>query len=275
MNIKSKFWKLSIVTLAGVLLAALSCGHPTGSGGCTGAAGTHLCACLSGSTCNDGLTCAIDKNVCVTVTSGAAGTNGAAGTATSGEAGTNGAAGTATTGEAGTNGAAGTNGSAGTNGAAGTNGDAGTSGGGGSNLIINGDFSNGMTDWAIPNGTPTNPGVTGGQFCLTLATNNNVILGWGDTSTSAVVNTGTNYTLSYQAKSTSALSMFEVHLGQVVSPYNVDYNDNTDAPSTGLTTFTHNFTVNTSDSQAGLAFVMTATTGTPTVCIDNVSLRSN
>jgi pilus assembly protein FimV len=297
MTKKSNLRKLSIVSssvptmaaLLGIAVAAISCGHPTGAGpgsACTGSPGAEFCACLAGSTCNSGLMCATDKNECISVvggggttgaagTSGAGGTTGTAGATGGGTAGTNG-----TSGIAGTNGTAGTNGIAGTNGTAGTNGAAGTNGSSGSNLVINGDFSMGMTDWAIPDGTPTNPGVTNGQFCLTLGTSvGEVIVGWGDTSTFFAVNTGTNYTLSYQASSTGALSKFEAHVGQVGAPYGIDYttnnNGSNDTPGAGLTTFTHNFTVTTSDPQAGLAFDMAATAGTPKVCLDNASLTAN
>ena len=291
MNTQFNFRKLSVVfsfaALAGITTLAVSCGHPGGSGQstCTGSAGTELCPCEAGNVCQSGLVCATDKNECVSLTGGGGGTTGGAGTTgggnSTGSAGTTGAAGSGTSGIAGTtgsSGAAGTTGStgsAGTTGAAGTSGSAGTTGASGSNLIINGDFSMGMTDWGIPNGTPTNPGVNNGQFCLTLATNNMVILGWGDTTTSASLNAGTNYTLSYQASSTGALSMFEVHVGQVVSPYAVDYNDMSDTLSSGLNTFTHGFTIPSADPQAGLAFVMNASSGTPTVCVDNVSVKAN
>jgi hypothetical protein len=254
MNKQSKFWKLSAVSfaVAVVVLGALSCGHPTGSGQvkCLGENGDEFCACLAGNTCNNGLSCAVDRNLCVTGTGGI-------------------------TGAAGTTGTAGTTGSAGVSGGAGTTGTAGTIGTGGPNLIVNGDFSNGMTNWAIPNGTPTSPGVMNGQFCLTLVNNAaNVIVGWGDASTSVVVNQGTSYTLSYQASSSAGLSTFEAHVGQVVQPYNVDFNAKDDKPGTGLTTFTHIVTVTTSDAQAGLAFVMAASSGTPKVCLDNVSLTA-
>jgi hypothetical protein len=293
---KSNFWKLPLASvfvpplaaLLGVAMVAISCGHPNATGqssACKGSPGDEFCACLAGSTCNSGYMCATDKNQCVLV-AGGGGTTGSGSGGATGTAGTSGAAGTTgTTGLGGTTGSGGTTGTAGTtgitgiagaNGTAGTNGAAGTNGGSGTNLVINGDFSNGMTDWTIPNGTPTNPGVTNGQFCLTLVTNGEVIVGWGSTSTFFAVNSGTNYTLSYQANSTGALSKFEAHVGQVGAPYTVDYNtNNNDTPSTGLTTFTHTFTVNTSDPQAGLAFDMEATTGTPTVCLDNASLTAN
>lgn len=297
MTKKSNLWKLPfassasslvppLAALLGIAVVAISCGHPTGTGqssACKGSPGDEFCACLAGSTCNSGYMCATDRNQCVLVVGGG-GTTGSSSGGTTGAAGTSGVAGTTgTTGLGGTTGSGGTTGTAGTTGItglAGTNGAAGTNGGSGTNLVINGDFSSGMTDWTIPNGTPTNPGVTNGQFCLTLGANvGEVIVGWGDTSTFFAVNSGTNYTLSYQAKSTGTLSKFEAHVGQVGAPYGIDYNTNSngnnDTPGTGLTTFTHTFTINTSDPQAGLAFDMAATTGTPTVCLDNASLTAN
>jgi hypothetical protein len=289
-----------LVGVASLALAAISCGHPgaggSPDGGCT--AGTERCPCLAGNTCMAGLSCATDLNECVQAstagTSGTAGTNGTAGS--SGTAGVSGAggmvsgaggalsgvAGSSGPGNAGTNGS-GTAGSAGINGTAGSagpgtagsNGTAGTNGNLGGNLITNGDFSMGQTDWGISTGTPSNPGVKNGAFCLTLSsTNGNVVLGWGSTSTSVSLDTGVSYTLSYQASTSSALSTFQVHVGQVVSPYNVDYPANNDTPGAGLTTFTHNFTLTTADPQAGVAFVVATSAGSPTVCVDNVSLTA-
>lgn len=302
MNNQSNSWKSGVVffsfaALVGAATLAVSCGHPnTGSQAtpCTGGAGSELCPCMAGNVCMTGLVCATDKNECVSLSggggttgagnsTGAAGTTGSSGAAgtmgTTGIAGTNGAAGTTgATGVAGTTGSTGVAGTTGTTGVAGTTGatgSAGTTGSSGTNLIINGDFSMGMTDWAVPNGAPTNVGVNNGQFCLTLATNNMVVVGWGSSSTSASVSPGTNYTLSYQASSTGSLSMFEVHVGQVISPYAVDYNDMSDTLANNLNTFSHGFTVSNADTQAGLAFVMNASNGTPTVCIDNVSLKAN
>src|SRR4051812_9074421 len=109
--------------LFAVAAAAVACSHPTikgnGDGGsCT--PGTELCACLPGNACTGDLVCGSD--ICVRVGSGP-GAGGAGG-----NAGDDAAAG-------GSGGAIGS----GTGGAGGAT--------GGTNLITNGDFSQGETSW--------------------------------------------------------------------------------------------------------------------------------
>ncbi|HZL19598.1 MAG TPA: hypothetical protein VFG23_17825 [Polyangia bacterium] len=287
MHTKSNFWNFSLVfslaALGGITTLAASCGHPGTSGQpapCSGGAGSELCPCEAGNVCQSGLVCATDKNQCVSLTA-TGGTTGSAGTSgNSGSAGTTGSTGSAgTTGSSGIAGTTGATGIAGTTGAAGTTGStgaAGTTGSGSGNLIINGDFSMGMTDWKISSGTPSNSGVNNGQFCVTLSSSaGTVVLGWGDTSTFAAVNQNINYIMSYQASTTGALSMFQLHIGSVQPNYAVDQEWDTDVPGSSLTTITHNFMIGTADPQAGIAFLIAAATGTPTVCVDNVSLTAS
>jgi hypothetical protein len=290
------YWKFSLVCLAGAFFAMASCSHPPssgttsgngGSGGngstCSGSPGSLGCPC-NGTTCDQGLSCASignnGENECVSTGSGTGGMTGSGGTTGGGgnvaAGGSTGSGGSSTSGSGGT---AATGGSTGSGGSPSTGGSTGSGGSSpGNNLITNGDFSQGMTDWGIPNGSPTSSGVENGQFCVTLGSGS-VIVGWGDSSTSFNLMANVSYTLSYQVSTTSPLGSFDVHVGEVVSPYTQDYPSNGqpigDNPSNNMQTFTHMFSVTNGDSQAGLAFVLSAGNGSPKVCIDNVSVTQN
>lgn len=235
-----KYWKILLLCLAGAGLTIASCSHPGGTGGTTGTGGsngtggsgncpvgTEGCPCNGGS-CDQGLSCAADLNACVTTSSGTGGspgtggsvatggTPGTGGSATGGAPGTGGLPGTG--GTPATGGVPGTGGTPATGGNPGTGGSPGTGGGSsGSNLIINGDFSQSDTNWGVPNGTPTSKGVQNGEYCVTLNSGSGqVVLGWGGTSVSANLLANVNYTFSFQASSTSALSGFDTHVGSAV-----------------------------------------------------------
>jgi hypothetical protein len=139
-------------------------------------------------------------------------------------------------------------------------------------LISNGDFSNGTTDWTVNGGTLA---VTNGQLCTTAGNNANAIAIWPDNGATkgTKLASGETYTLSYQATVTAgSVSQFVVTVGQAVSPYNADAQFNGDKPATTQMTFTHTFTMTTTDFAAGLAFSFVATGSGATVCLDNVSL---
>jgi hypothetical protein len=292
-------WKVLLVGLASFGLAVASCSHPsgtgtTGTGGSNGTGGSGDCPVGSvgcpciGTTCDQDLSCADlggGQTQCVT-TAGTGGTPGTGGsTATGGAPGTGGGVGTggtpATGGSPGTGGnGTGTGGSPATGGSPGSGGTPGTGGGpSGPNLIVNGDFSQGDTNWSVPNGTPTSKGVQNGQYCVTLSSGSGqVVVGWGGTSVSANLSANLNYTLSFQASASSSLSGFDTHVGSAVSvggSYPVDKDFGTDTIGNGLQTFTHMFTLTSADTQAGVAFLISVSSGTPTVCIDNVSLTAN
>jgi hypothetical protein len=285
------YWKVLLVCLASAGLAVASCSHPggtgaTGTGGSNGTGGSGSCTSPSlgcpcnGTTCDQGLSCADLGNgntQCVT-TAGTGGTPGTGGsTATGGVPGTGGT-GVGTGGTPATGGSTGTGGNGpGTGGSSATGGSTGTGGGSsGSNLVINGDFSQGMTNWNISENTPTNPGVNNGQLCITLTSGTGeVIVGWGDSTTSASLSAGVNYTLSYQASASAGLSEFDVHIGQAVGSFNLDKDLGNDNVGTSLGTVTHMFSLSSADSQAGVAFLIKASGGSSTVCIDNVSLTAN
>ena len=292
-RIALNYWKVLLVGLASAGLAVASCSHPsgtgtTGSGGSNGTGGSGECPAGSigcpcnGTACDQGLSC-VDlpggQTQCVT-TAGSGGTPGTGGaTATGGTPGTGGT-GVGTGGTPATGGSPGTGGNgAGTGGTPATGGSPGTGGGSGSNLIINGDFSQDDTNWGVPNGSPTSKGVQNGQYCITLNNGSGqVILGWGGTAVSANVAANVNYTLSFQASATSALSGFDTHVGSAVEvggSYPLDKDLGNDNIQTGLMTFTHMFTLTSADPQAGVAFLISVSTGTSTVCVDNVSLTAN
>jgi hypothetical protein len=217
-------------------------------------------------------------------TAGTGGTPGAGGSLATGGAGVGtGGTGVGTGGTSATGGSPGTGGNGtGTGGSSATGGSPGTGAGGsssGNNLIINGDFSQNDTNWGVPNGSPTSKGVQNGQYCITLDSGSSqVILGWGGTAVSANLTANVNYTLSFQASASSSLSEFDTHVGSAVSvggSYPLDKDLGNDTVGTGLQTFTHMFSLTSADSQAGVAFLITVSTGTSTVCVDNVSLTAN
>jgi len=250
---------------------------------------------MSGNTCNAGLQCADDVQKCVTV--GASGTGGDAsgtGGTSSGTGGAVSTGGTSATGGAGgqggahatggAGGASATGGSTGTGGSGQTGGSMGncfpaTGSGTGTNMVMNGDLSDGTTGWNIGQGSPTSSGVMNGAYCATFS-NMTVLLGWGNSSVHANLTSGTSYTLSYQASaSNGSATTLEIHVGQAVSPYNNDLPDPgkiaCDTLSASLTTYSHTFTASASDSNAGIAFLFGSSASGVTGCVTNVTLTQN
>ena len=167
--------------------------------------------------------------------------------------------------------------------AAGGMGGGGTGGRGGaapgSNLIINGDFSDDLTDWKITQqaGSVSIGGVTNGQLCVTLGAYTTVTIGWpSDTSTVFSLQTGVTYQLSYQARTTAGLPQFEVQVGQGVPPYTqIDFMTTADVPGSQILTFTHGFSLSTPEPQGGMAFnIVSGPASASTVCVAHVSLVS-
>lgn len=187
-----------------------------------------------------------------------------------------------TSGGGGTSGMAGSGGTAGggAGGSSGAGASAGTGGGGGSstapNLIVNGDFSSGQTNWVVTLQIGTAPGqsIVNGQFCVQLGSYTTVTIGWpGDLSLAVGIATGDSYQLSYTASTSAALAMFQAKVGQAVPPYTLtDFLVN-DIPGTAPQVFTHAFTATAPDPQAGLAFNISATSAPATVCLDDIALR--
>jgi len=207
-------------------------------------------------------------------TGGATGSGGA--TSTGGSKGSGGAAGaTASTG-----GATGSGGSTPAGGATGTGG-AGDTGGvsGGPNLITNGDFSMGDMMWSVDNSSVSHQ-VTNGQFCLMLTNSSpSFHLGWPAMSSQAISLAAGMYRFSYKASSSGPLGVsIQPKVGLAVDPYTADFPTGsgvTEQLTTALQSFTHMFTTTATDKQAGLAFNIapSGTSGTSTVCFDDVSLQ--
>jgi hypothetical protein len=196
---------------------------------------------------------------------GAGGTSGSGGDG-AGTAGTSGAAGSGP-GAAGASGDAGSGGGPGTAGATGSGGSGGATGTGGSgtgdNLIANGDFSAGSTNWHTEMGTGN---VNNGAYCVSSPATTTLV-GWSAPAGSTLSLSG-GYKLSFQASGSGTV---HVKVGMAVDPFGPDFEAN-DGVSSSLQTFTHTFTAN--DGNAGLAFSF-MNAGTSTVCLDNVTLTTN
>jgi hypothetical protein len=252
------------LTLAGLFFAGatlVACSHPGGGGVFTGTAGT------TGSGGNGSPTGTAG-------TSGSAGVSGAAGIAgsagdvgTAGTAGTTGAGGDispiGTAGDVGTTGTAGTSGSGGDTGTGGTTGTGG-SGPSGPNLIANGDFSSGATNWHTESGTGTVNG--SGAYCVSNP-GATTLVGYA-APTGTMLSLSGAYKLTFQA---SGAGSVHVKVGMAVSPYAADYEGNSSVNSSPQT-YTHTFTAN--DNNAGIAFTF-MNAGTSTVCLDDITVVSN
>ena len=257
----------------------MACSHPGGHGPTTGSAGTTG----TGGNVSPAGVAGTGGGSAGTGVSGSAGTTGSAGdTGTPGTAGAGGdtsptgtAGNVGTPGDAGTTGSAGS-GAAGTTGSAGTSGSAGTTGGGGAtgtggsgsgtNLIANGDFSSGATNWHTEMGTGNVNG--SGAYCV--SNPGAALIGYDAPSGSPLMLMGgRSYRISYQASGAGGLHL---KVGMSAQPFGDIYTAD-DNLGSSLQTFTHNFTPTASNS-AGLAFTF-SNAGSATVCIDNVTLSEN
>jgi len=155
-------------------------------------------------------------------------------------------------------------------------------GGAGTNLITNGDFSMGQTDWAIVSGTGTISTPTG-QLCVSVASGQVAILGWPETpgAPNLPLTAGASYTLSYMAMATPAV-IVDAKVGHTTSPYTADFETPTgsDAVTTSFTSFEHPFTAptNPAETSAGVAFQIPQTgnaAAAEMVCFEMVSLVEN
>jgi hypothetical protein len=258
---------LSLVAACG--FALLACSHPGGRGIITGSAGTTGAG-------GDVAPLGTAGTGSGTAGSGVAGTSGAAGdigttgdAGTTGEAGASGAAGNGGTTGGGGDGGPGTAGTTGTagNGDAGTTGSGGNTGSGGTpgnNLIANGDFSSGATNWHTESGTGNVNG--SGAYCVG-SPGGSTLVGYSAPSGTMLSLSGT-YKLTFQA---SGAGTVHVKVGMAVSPYGADYEGNSSI-SNSLQTYTHMFTA--TDNNAGIAFTF-MNAGSSTVCLDNITLVQN
>jgi hypothetical protein len=199
--------------------------------------------------------------------SGNAGTTGSAGNSGRAPPGTAGAAATAGGGTAGTGaaGSAGTSGSAGASGSAGTTG-AGGDAGGGDNLIVNGDFSGGATNWHTEMGTGN---VNNGRYCVTNPSGTTLVGYDAPAGSPLMLAGGTMYRISFQA---SGAGTVHLKVGMATSPYGDIYTSD-DGINSNAQTYSHTFMPAASNS-AGLAFTF-VNAGNNMVCLDNVTLVQN
>jgi hypothetical protein len=279
--------RVSLAVVAACGFALLACDHPGGNGVITGTAGTTGTA-GNGSPAGTAGTGSGTAGTGVAGTSGVAGDIGTSGTAGStGDAGASGAAGnvgsagsggdtgpgaagnvgatgTAGSGAAGTSGSAGNSGTAGNVGATGTGGDTGSGGSPGNNLIANGDFSSGATNWHTESGTGNVNG--SGAYCVG-SPGGATLVGYS-APTGTMLSLSGGYKLTFQA---SGAGTVHVKIGMAASPYTADYEGNSSIDS-GLQTYTHTFTAN--DNNAGIAFTF-MNAGTSTVCLDDIVLVQN
>jgi hypothetical protein len=274
--ISPRIGRLALAVVAVGALASFACSHPPGSGSTAGAAGATGAAGNGGpgtaGTTGAGGTTGSAGNVGSPGSGGNVGTAGDTGTAgnsgSAGDTGTPGTAGAAGDGGPGTAGNTGS-GSAGNTGSAGAAG--GSTGAGGAtpagNLIVNGDFSNGATNWHVQDGTGTVNGA--GAYCV--SNPGAALIGWEGTPGSLLMlRMGTSYRLSYQASGSGTVN---VKIGLAVAPYTSDF-EGSNSLSSSLQTFTHTFTCPNNDINTGMAFTF-SNAGSSTVCIDNVSLVPN
>jgi hypothetical protein len=148
------------------------------------------------------------------------------------------------------------------------------------NLIINGNFTEGTTDWGIVDGTAT-ISIVGGELCVAVTAANDattVVLGWPEPEgTAGLPLSGTeSYTFSYTAHATREAVTINATVGDTLPPnYSVDFESGTDAVATTATTFVHPFTpASGTDNSAGLSFSFVSKVP-QSVCFTTVSLVEN
>lgn len=157
-----------------------------------------------------------------------------------------------------------------------TGGSTSSGGASGTNLLTNGDFSNGDADWSSDVASLSHSTSTG-AYCVTVPSGQVVTLGWPN-SPAAPLNlaTGSSYLISYQASSSGPLSVtVSGKVGLSVSPYTADFQGASNTPGSSFQTYTATFSVGSADTMAGLALTVTASVSngqTSNVCFDNVSL---
>lgn len=152
------------------------------------------------------------------------------------------------------------------------------------NLATNGDFSQGMDNWAVQGGSNKSgyPSATTPYLCVTLSNNVSYIIGWTPSSPLDLA-AGATYTLSYRAWSSGAAVSVEAKVGLSYSPYTADLDVNSPQDSATQTSickapeFKHTFTTKGDDPSAGIAFLVVGSSATAgvDVCFDNVTLVSS
>jgi hypothetical protein len=148
----------------------------------------------------------------------------------------------------------------------------------GPNLITNGDFSMGMSDWVpkpMADGTLTILPGPPKQLCVAVPSGEMVVLAW---TPGVMLSPGATYTFTYSAMATPAVTV-DAKVGHSSSPYTADFEtqSGSDAISTSFNTFVHSFTAPTSpvETSAGIAFGIPQAGNVgaaETVCFEEVSL---
>ncbi len=156
----------------------------------------------------------------------------------------------------------------------------GSEGGVAGNLVTNGDFSQGMSDWAVQGGSNASgfPSAATPYLCVTLNNNVSYVIGWTPPSPLDLP-PGTSYTLSYKAWTTGSTAVdVEAKVGLSYSPYTADLDVNSPQDSVQTSqTFVHTFTTTTDDPSAGIAFLVVGSSATSgnNICFDDVTLVRN
>ena len=142
------------------------------------------------------------------------------------------------------------------------------------NIVANGDFSQGMTNWNVQGGSNKQgyPSDATPYVCVTMNSGTQYVVGW-NSPTTLDLPPGNSYTLSYKGWTTGAAQSVEAKVGLSYSPYNADL-DATDSIQTSQV-FTHKFTIGNDDPSAGVAFVFTASNSGIDICFDDVTLVQN
>jgi hypothetical protein len=150
-----------------------------------------------------------------------------------------------------------------------------TSGNPGTNLITNGDFSQGTTLWGTVPAPSLTLNVTGNELCVNASTTL-ITLAWPQNSTMAALtlSMSATYTLSYMARATQSTLTVDAKVGHTTAPYTADFETPSDSVTTMLQPFTHTFMPPQDDSSTGLAFAFTSS-GSQSVCFQSVSLVQN
>jgi hypothetical protein len=183
------------------------------------------------------------------------------------------------TGAGGSGGGGGGNDGGGATGSGGSGTGQGGAGGGGTpgtNLVANGDFSNGEMFWSviINNGGNADHGVQNGALCVTVSMNQSVTLGWAaDPGSPLQLQSGTTYQLSFRAQASTMLGTFTAKVGHAVPDYATDFQMD-EQVGTSFSTFTRMFTTDHADDQTGLAFILQGGGQSSMVCVDDVQLSA-
>jgi hypothetical protein len=158
---------------------------------------------------------------------------------------------------------------------AGGSGAHGGNGGQGANLITNGDFSQGDSNWQLTYHNASGALLsTSREFCIQPSDYAlSITLGWPKAPAAGITLVpGATYTFSYSAKSIFALTI-TAKIGEVTTPYTAALAAD-DIVDSSMPTFVHRFTAPSSLRAIGVAFDANIS-GDNFLCIYDVSLTKN